>query len=229
MTEALSVIEIETGAEPLFSVIWLHGLGADGHDFEPIVPELNLGDTPAVRFIFPNAPKRPVTINGGMEMRAWYDIFISTAPGVETFKGNNEHIKESAEQLLALIKQEQSRGIKPENIILAGFSQGGVIALYAGTRFEKPLAGIMALSTYMPMAETLKNELSAANQAIPIFMAHGFQDTTIPITVAKLSRATMETAGYETDWHEYAMAHSVCAEEIQDISEWLKNIFKGKR
>lgn len=226
MTETLTSIEIETGADPLYSVIWLHGLGADGHDFEPIVPELKLDDAPAVRFIFPHAPKRPVTINGGAVMRAWYDIFISTDFGAETFKGNDEHIKTSAGQLEDLIQQEISRGIKSEHIILAGFSQGGAIALYAGLRFEKPLAGIMALSTYLPMAETLSEELATINKTIPIFMAHGLQDNTIPIAVAKTSRKLMEETGYQIEWHEYPIAHSVSTDEISDVSLWLKKLFR---
>jgi phospholipase/carboxylesterase len=231
MTELLETIEIETGANPVYSVIWLHGLGADGHDFEPIVPELALDPErgqPPVRFIFPHAPRRPVTINGGMEMRAWYDISLAGGPGAETFRGNDEHIKASAEQLKDLIAQEQARGIHSDKIILAGFSQGGAIALYTGLRYEKPLAGIMALSTYLPMAEHLQAEQSAVNQSVAIFMAHGQQDSTIPIAVATASKTKMEQAAYQIEWHDYPMAHSVSIEEIQDISAWLKKIMNSK-
>ncbi|MFV1993669.1 MAG: alpha/beta hydrolase, partial [Acidiferrobacterales bacterium] len=221
LPELLPTITIETGPEPEFTVIWLHGLGADGHDFEPIVPELKLGQSPAIRFIFPHAPKRPVTINGGMEMRAWYDIYFAGDVGAETFKGNTDHIKESAKQLVELVNQEVASGIPADHIILAGFSQGGAIILYAGLRYTQALAGIMALSTYLPIPETLADEMAPANKTIPFFMAHGLQDTTIPIAVGKASKEKMEQAEYKIEWHQYPVAHTVSTDEIQDIGIWL--------
>ncbi len=225
LPDLLPSVKIETGPQPEFAVIWLHGLGADGHDFEPIVPELKLDQSPAVRFIFPHAPKRPVTINGGMEMRAWYDIYFTGDSGAETFKGNQDHIKESAKQLTDLIEHEVASGIPPNHIILAGFSQGGAISLYAGLRYDKPLAGMLALSTYLPMPETLADEGVPANKTIPMFMAHGLQDATIPIAVGKATEEKMTQAGHNIEWHQYPMAHSVSTDEIQDISVWLKKIF----
>ncbi len=225
LPDLLPSVKIETGPQPEFAVIWLHGLGADGHDFEPIVPELKLDQSPAVRFIFPHAPKRPVTINGGMEMRAWYDIYFTGDSGAETFKGNQDHIKESAKQLTDLIEHEVASGIPPNHIILAGFSQGGAISLYAGLRYDKPLAGMLALSTYLPMPETLADEGAPANKTIPMFMAHGLQDATIPIAVGKATEEKMTQAGHNIEWHQYPMAHSVSTDEIQDISVWLKKIF----
>ena len=229
LPDLLPSVKIETGPQPEFTVIWLHGLGADGHDFEPIVPELKLGQSPNIRFIFPHAPKRPVTINGGMEMRAWYDIYFAGDIGAETFKGNEKHIKESAKQLTDLIEHEVANGIPADHIILAGFSQGGAIILYAGLRYPQPLAGIMALSTYLPMPETLADEMAPANKTIPMFMAHGLQDTTIPIAVGKAAKEKMAQAGYDIEWHEYPMAHSVNNDEIQDIGAWLKKIFNDSK
>jgi phospholipase/carboxylesterase len=205
-------IEIETGPRPDAAVIWLHGLGADGHDFEPIVPELELPK--AVRFIFPHAPVRPVTINNGMRMRAWYDIF-QFGGGAEDEAG----IRASEALLKELISQEKKRGIAASKIVLAGFSQGGAIVLQTGLRHAEPLAGIMALSTYLPLAGKLDQERSKLSP--PIFMAHGAYDDIIPLKRAEQSRDALLRSGYRIDWHTYPMPHSVCPEELGHISEFL--------
>jgi len=209
-------LELETRPRPDAAVIWLHGLGADGHDFEPIVPELGLPATLGLRFVFPHAPMRPVTINMGMRMRAWYDIF-QMGGGPEDEAG----LRASQSLLDALIARERARGIAASRIVLAGFSQGGAIVLQTGLRHTEPLGGILALSTYLPLAGKLAAERSEANRAIPIFMAHGTQDPVIGIDRAQASRAALEAQGYGIDWREYRMPHSVCAEEIGDISDWL--------
>jgi phospholipase/carboxylesterase len=211
----METIEIETGPRPEAAVIWLHGLGADGHDFEPIVPELRLNK--AVRFVFPHAPVRPVTINNGMRMRAWYDIF-QFGQGPEDEKG----IRESQGLLEKLIAAEKSKGAK--KIVLAGFSQGGAIVLQTGLRHAERLAGIMALSTYLPIAATLEKEKSAINRDVPIFMAHGTYDDIIPLAKAQASKDLLVKAGYPVDWRTYPMPHSVCPPEIGHISEFLLRI-----
>jgi phospholipase/carboxylesterase len=212
----LERIVLETAADPDAAVIWLHGLGADGHDFEPIVPELRLPPRAAIRFIFPHAPVRPVTINGGAEMRAWYDIDMRAPLAGEA------DIRQSAQAIEALIDEQCAAGIATQRIVLAGFSQGGVIALHLGLRYGDPLAGIMALSTYLHDPENLVDHISLANTAIPIFMAHGLVDPMIPITRAVTSREALRGLNYSVEWHEYAMGHSVCLEEINDISQWLR-------
>ena len=219
MPQVLEVIELETGPKPRAAVIWLHGLGADGHDFEPIVPELGLPASLPVRFIFPNAPQRPVTINMGMRMRAWYDI-LQMGGGKEDENG----IRESQSQIEALIAGEVKRGIPHGKIVLAGFSQGGAIVLQTGLRHAERLAGVMALSTYLPLSNTLEKERSAANRDLPIFMAHGKFDGMIPMDRAALSRDAMRALGYAVDWREYPMQHSVCPEEIADIAAFLLRI-----
>jgi phospholipase/carboxylesterase len=206
-------IEIETGPRPDVAVIWLHGLGADGHDFEPIVPELELSRP--VRFIFPHAPVRPVTINNGMRMRAWYDIF-QFGGGPEDEAG----LRASEGLLGELISQEKKRGIAASRIVLAGFSQGGAIVLQAGLRYPERLGGIMALSTYLPLQDKL-TEAHAANRDVPIFMAHGEYDDIIPLRRAEQSRDLLVKNGYAIDWHTYPMPHSVCPEEIGHISKFL--------
>jgi len=212
----LETIEVESAVTPDSAVIWLHGLGADGHDFEPVVPELRLPPALGVRFVFPHAPVRPVTLNMGMRMRAWYDIY-QLGGGREDAEG----IRASQALAEALIARERGRGIEPGRIVLAGFSQGGAIALHAGLRYAERLAGILALSTYLPLAGTLEGEASRANRTVPVFMAHGRFDEVIPIDRAQQSRARLEQAGYPVRWREYAMPHSVCGEEIADIAEWL--------
>jgi len=200
-------------------VIWLHGLGADGHDFEPIVPEFGLPDSLAVRFVFPNAPLRPVTINMGMRMRAWYDIF-QLGGGAEDEAG----IRSSQDLLESLISREVKRGILHNKIVLAGFSQGGAIALQTGLRHAERLAGVLALSTYLPLSKTLEKERAAANSDLPIFMAHGEYDDMIPLDRAAGSRDALQALGYAPEWREYPMPHSVCPEEIADIAAFLLRI-----
>jgi phospholipase/carboxylesterase len=216
----LETLEVETGPRPTCAVIWLHGLGADGHDFEPIVPELELPDTPAVRFVFPHAPLQAVTINGGAVMRAWYDIYNLDGARREDDAG----VRASAQRVEALIAREAERGVPAARVVLAGFSQGGAIALHAGLRHPARLAGIMALSTYLPLASSVAAEASAANRNVPIFMAHGELDSLIPIERARMSRNALQRAGYVVDWREYPMQHAVCAEEIADIAAWLRGV-----
>jgi len=217
MSELLPAIEHETAASPRYSVIWLHGLGADGHDFAPIVPELVAVDWPALRFVFPHAPVRPVTVNGGMPMRAWYDIV-----GFDLLAQQDEAgIRASIAATEALIARENARGVPDERIFLAGFSQGGAIALAAGLRHASRLAGIVALSTYLPIADTLAAERSAANAAVPIFQAHGSFDPVVVPPRSSASRDLLQGLGYRVDWHSYPMAHAVCAEEIADLRRWL--------
>ena len=207
----MEAIEIETAPNPAAAVIWLHGLGADGHDFEAIVPELKLPKP--VRFVFPHAPVRPVTINQGMRMRAWYDIF-QFGGGPEDEKG----IRESQGLLEALIREQP---VPARAIVLAGFSQGGAIVLQTALRYPERLAGVIALSTYLPLAGKLKAEKSPANQDLPIFMAHGQYDDLIPLNRAQKSRELLVDAGYKVEWHDYPMPHSVCGEEIADIASFL--------
>jgi phospholipase/carboxylesterase len=211
----VDAIEITTGESPDLAVIWLHGLGADGHDFEPIVPELGLRIP--VRFVFPHAPVRPVTINGGMAMRAWYDILGFDRRAAEDAEG----IRASAAAVTKLIDRELARGMACDRVVLAGFSQGGAIALQTALREPRPLAGVLALSTYLPLAATLAAERSAANSGVPIFMAHGTADTVLPLSLAESARRTLETLGYAVEWHTYPMAHSVCMEEVSAIGAWL--------
>jgi len=206
-----SMIEIETGANPVASVIWLHGLGADGHDFEPIVPELGL--RAPLRFVFPHAPVRPVTINNGARMRAWYDIF-QFGGGPEDEAG----IRDSEKAIQSLIENEK----RP--VFLAGFSQGGAIVLQTALRYPKKLKGVLALSTYLPLSTKLSREKSVENQDLPIFMAHGTQDPVIPLQKARLSREVLEQQGYKVEWHEYPMPHSVCPQEISDISSFIARL-----
>ena len=215
MPELLDAIEIETGRNPSASIIWLHGLGADGNDFAPIVPEIRLPQL-AIRFVFPHAPVRPVTINGNARMRAWYDI-TDGANRREDERG----VRASHALIEALIVREKKRGTKAERLVLAGFSQGGGIALHTGLRHPERIAGIMALSTYVPVGEKLSAEASAANRHVPIFMAHGTYDPVIPLDRAEQSRGLLESLGYPVEWREYGMPHSVCPEELADIGAWL--------
>jgi len=216
----LDFLEVNPHSKPIAAVIWLHGLGVDGHDFEPIVPELQLPDSLPIRFVFPHAPKRAVTVNFGMIMPAWFDILDMAGPQ----KVNVNDILESSRQLADLIEAETQRGLPPDRIILAGFSQGGAIALHTGLRYEKKLAGIMALSTYLPTVDQLAAEISKANHAIPIFMAHGTSDPLIEIKNAVLTRKALSRLGYKVHWQEYPVAHTVCHEEIQDIRAWILDV-----
>jgi phospholipase/carboxylesterase len=213
----LETIEVETAAKPNAAVIWLHGLGADGHDFEPIVPEIVRRGERAWRFIFPHAPVRPVTINGGMPMRAWYDL-----KGLDRRSGEDvAGFREADGHVRRLIEREGERGIAPGRIVLAGFSQGAAVSLYTAPRFAERLAGIMALSGYLPGDSTFQAERVAANDATPIFMAHGRGDTVLPLGLGSQSRDFLKARGYAIEWHDYPMAHAVCAEEVADIREFL--------
>ncbi len=223
MNDLLPCVEIETGASPDAAVIWLHGLGADGNDFAPIVPELELQGA-AVRFVFPHAPQRPVTINMGMRMPAWYDI-LQMGGGREDEAG----IRESQERIERLIAREQQRGIAASRIALAGFSQGGAIVLHTGLRHAERLAGILALSTYLPLADKVDAERHDANLDVPIFIAHGTQDPMIALARADATRRRLEALGYAPDYRTYPMPHAVCAEEIADISAWLVRVFGLQR
>jgi phospholipase/carboxylesterase len=218
--ELLPCVETQTATQPHASVIWLHGLGADGNDFVPIVPELGLPRALAVRFVFPHAPVRAVTINNGMRMRAWYDIAAADLSNRADLGG----VRQSAKALDALIERERARGIAAERIVLAGFSQGGAIALYAGVRYEHRLGGIMALSTYLVGADALVAEASAANRSVPIFMAHGTADPVVRPEWGEASRRALEAAGYAVEWHSYPMEHSVCLEEVRAIGAWLAGV-----
>ena len=216
-TIALETIEVNTRPDPDAAIIWLHGLGADGHDFEAIVPELNLPAELAIRFIFPHAPYRPITLNNGYVMRGWYDIVNLEFGSQEDATG----IKESAAMLNELIENEIARGIPSKRIILAGFSQGGAIILYAGLRYSRSLAGLMALSSYLPLADSLSAETDADNRELPIFMGHGLQDDIIKYEYGIHSRLRLEQSGYGIEWHDYPMSHSVCLDEIRDIRQWI--------
>ena len=221
-TDATPPIELETGPVPEVSIIWLHGLGADGHDFEPVVPMLGLSNTPAIRFVFPHAPLRAVTINGGMTMRAWYDI----VPNAQGFGENAQDVREAEGILRGLIERERGRDIAAENIIVAGFSQGGAIALQAALRYPARLGGLLALSTYLPLATTLAEERNPSNNDIPIFMAHGEFDPLISLSRAQHSRMLLEQLGYVVHWRTYPMPHSVCAQELLDIGHWINRVLQ---
>ena len=225
MSEYLETIEIETAPNPTATVIWMHGLGADGNDFVPMVPELRLGSAPAIRFIFPHAPMIPVTINNGYVMRAWYDVSYGDLEG-KSRQADEKGVRASQAEIEKLIAREVGRGIRANKIVIAGFSQGGAIALHTGLRHAAPLAGIMALSTYLPAPHTLPAEAAPANRDIALFYAHGSDDQVIPIAMAETSRQTLSVAGYAVDWHEYPMQHSVCLEEIRDISAWLQTVLR---
>jgi phospholipase/carboxylesterase len=216
----LETIEIETARQPDAAIIWLHGLGADGRDFEPIVPELVPQGSRAWRFVFPNAPVRPVTINGGMRMRAWYDIVGLDRKAAEDAAG----FQDSDQKVRELIAREVSRGIPAARIVLAGFSQGGAVSLYSAPRLPERLAGVMALSCYLPRESTLQAERAPANDGTPIFMAHGQFDGVVPLMLGVKSREYLKAQGYKIEWHEYAMAHSVCAEEVADIRQFLMRV-----
>jgi len=218
----LSCIEILPSLPAIGSVIWMHGLGANGNDFVPLVPELNLPPSLALRFIFPNAPQRPVTVNNGYVMPAWYDI---------TSLGMNQHIdydgmKKSEQQIQHIIQQEENLGIPAEKIVLAGFSQGAVMALFTGIHFSKRLAGIMALSGYLPFTRETLAAQQSKNQATSLFVGHGTGDNVVPYQAGLMAYDTLQSAGFKAQWHSYTMAHSVSGQEIRDISVWLQEIFK---
>lgn len=223
MEQRFDGVEVETGPAPQWTVIWLHGLGADGHDFEPLVPELVEAGWPSVRFVFPHAPVRAVTINGGVRMRAWYDIL-----GLEIAQRQDERgVRESIAFVDALIAREHGRGVAPERIVVAGFSQGGAIALAAALRHPQRLGGVVALSTYLPIAESTEAERSEANRDLPVFMAHGNLDPVVGHALGLMSKGYLEKLGYRVDWYSYPMPHSVCAEEIGELARWLGARFAG--
>ncbi|MGB0134919.1 alpha/beta hydrolase [Dokdonella sp.] len=213
----LECVEKETGPKPRVAVIWMHGLGADGNDFVPMVPEIVADDWPPMRFVFPHAPRRPITINGGMPMRGWYDI-----TGMEIAQRQDEAgIRKSIEQIEALISREIERGIPASKIILAGFSQGAAMSISTALRHPERLAGVIALSGYLPLERQLENECSAANADIPIFIGHGSLDPVVPQTLGMLCRDFLRSHGYTVDWHSYTMAHQVCNEEMADLRAWI--------
>ena len=220
-SELPECIEINPSGDPTATIIWLHGLGADGHDFEAIAPELRLPDSLAVRYVFPHAPLRAVTINGGVVMRAWFDLFDVelTADSID-----REQFRQSAEMVTALIENELRSGMAAERIVLAGFSQGGAIVLHTGLHYQKPLAGILAMSMHLPTVADTASEFSTAGKQVPIMMAHGQMDPVIPLVKAVETRQALTDLGYAADWYEYPMPHSVCAEEISDIRAWLMKI-----
>ena len=227
MTQFLETIELETGPNPTAAVIWMHGLGADGNDFVPIVNELDLSGAPAIRFIFPHAPKIPVTINNGYVMRAWYDVSLGDLEG-NTKRADEAGVRQSQAQIGALISRENDRKIPFKNIVLIGFSQGGAISLQTGLRYAETLAGVMALSCYLPCADSFAAEAAPANAKTPLFIAHGTQDSVVPYAMGRNSRDVLTKAGYAVDWHEYPMPHSVCLEEVRDIGAWLTSVLKAK-
>jgi phospholipase/carboxylesterase len=220
VADQLEAIEIETAASPGASIIWMHGLGADGHDFVDVVPELGLPARPGVRFVFPHAPMRPVTVNGGYVMRAWYDI--RDADGVR--REDPAGVRASQRAIETLIAREKERGVPAAAIVLAGFSQGGAMALHTALRHTERLAGVMALSCSLPLSDTLAGEAAPANRDVSIFMAHGTHDPMIPMARALRAREVLTGLGYRLEWHEYPMPHSVCVEEIAHIGAWLAKV-----
>lgn len=217
MTEPLETLEIETAPDPRASIIWLHGLGADGNDFAPLADQIAL--PVAVRYIFPHGPMMPVSINNGYVMRAWYDILDA-----DIRREDEAGVRAAQQSVEILLAREKSRGIGASRVVLAGFSQGGAIALYTGLRHDERLAGIMALSTYVPLADKLASEANPANREVPIFMAHGTDDPMIAFARSQASRDLLQQQGYAVEWHEYRMQHSVCPQEIADIGAWLRRV-----
>ncbi|MEP1445338.1 MAG: alpha/beta hydrolase-fold protein [Paraglaciecola sp.] len=215
---ALPYVEVNPDVKAKATVIWLHGLGDSGNGFAPIVPDLKLPSELGIRFVFPHAPTRPVTINNGMLMRAWYDITSLDF----NHRADSQGVKESSAFVANLIEQEIAQGIPANKIVLAGFSQGGVIALNLGTRYEKTLAGIMSMSSYMSEPEKLKEEAHSANKSTPIFVAHGTHDDVVPVFMGNAAFKVLQSNGYQVTWHEYAMQHNVCMQQLNDISSWLQ-------
>jgi phospholipase/carboxylesterase len=216
----LETVEVGPPRPADAAVVLLHGLGADGHDFESLVPELRLPPSPSVRWVFPHAPVRPVTLNGGMRMRAWYDILGLDHRSIEDEAG----LRESADAVRALLRRERERGIPADRIVLAGFSQGGAMALFTALREGERLGGVLALSTYLPLRDALEREAHPANAAVPIFMAHGTFDPIVPLALGEGSRDLLRQRGYDVEWHDYPMPHSLCAEEVGDLRDWLLRV-----
>ena len=223
----LDCVERETGPDPRWSVIWLHGLGADGNDFAPIVPEVLRPGWPPIRFVFPHAPVRPVTINNGMRMRAWYDIRELGFEGTAGDRADAAGVGASVAQAEALVAREGERGVPPARVLLAGFSQGGAIALSAALRRTEPLAGIVALSTYLPLAVQSQADAAPGASAQPVFMAHGRHDPMVPFDAGERSAARLRALGFDVAWHAYPMAHQVCAQELRDLGGWLDRRLAG--
>lgn len=226
----LDTVEHETGPAPAWTVLWLHGLGADGNDFAPIVPELVRRQWPALRFVFPHAPMRAVTVNNGVRMRAWYDITSLGAGAMDLAdRADEAGVAQSLGQIDALIVREAERGVPPQRLILAGFSQGGAMALAAGLRRATPLAGLVALSAYLPLSpqalQSLAQDTPAAAIGQPLFMAHGQSDPVVPYAAGEMSAGRLRALGFRLDWHAYPMAHQVCAEQIRDLGDWLSQRF----
>jgi phospholipase/carboxylesterase len=222
VSPSLETVEVEPRAAADAAIVLMHGLGADGHDFESIVPELSLPG--AVRFVFPHAPVRPVTVNGGYRMRAWYDILALDGRAGEDEGG----IREAAGSVSELVRREVRRGVAAERIVLAGFSQGGAVALHTALREPSRLGGVVALSSYLPLASALAGEAHPANAALPVFMAHGSRDELLPLTLGERSRDALRARGYDVEWHVYPMPHAVCAEEIAQLRDWLTRVLPGK-
>lgn len=227
MPNLIKHIELSTGENPKATIIWMHGLGSDCWDFVPIIKELQLPDTLPIRFIFPQAPSRPITINNGYVMPGWYDITPDELSG-STRKADEKGVRESQGFINALIEREIVRGMPPDKIILAGFSQGGVIALQTALRHPQELGGVLALSTYLALADSLPAEKTSANANIPIFMAHGTRDPMIALPLARASHEALKAQRYQVEWHEYPMEHSVCAEEVADVSAWIAKRFQSR-
>ena len=217
--QSLETVEVLSGGDPAGSVIWLHGLGADGHDFEPIVPELRLPESLALRFVFPHASVRPVTINGGMAMRAWYDILSLDADD----RADADGVRASSAMLENLIEREIDRGIPANKIVIAGFSQGGAVAIHTALHTSQDIAGVMALSTYMALS--VDADSVTVSRSLPIFMAHGRADPVLPMVWGRASADRLNELGFTVDWHEYAMAHAVCTDEIAAIAAWLTALY----
>ena len=220
MSELLQCVEVQTSPSPGATVVLLHGLGADGYDFVPVVRELETHGAPAARYVFPHAPTMPVTINGGYVMRAWYDIL-----GADLVRREDEQgIRASQGMVEALIEREVERGVPRSRIVLAGFSQGGAITLHTGLRQPQPLAGLIALSCYLPLADSFEREAAAGSRGVPVFLAHGTQDPVVPLARGAASRDALKAAGYAVEWHDYPMPHSVSAEEIRDIAAFMQRV-----
>ncbi len=220
--QTLESVIINSGENPNHTIIWLHGLGADGHDFEPVVPELKLPTSLPVKFIFPHAPVRPITLNAGMAMRGWYDL---KSLELDRSKQDPDGVRESSDQILELIQTEIEHGTPAENIILAGFSQGGAIALFTALTGPIKLAGVMGLSTYLPLAPEDLMSIKSDYQSLPIFMGHGDFDDIVQIKYAEMSRDLMKSQGFNPEWHTYSVAHGITPQEIQDISSWIQTVF----
>jgi phospholipase/carboxylesterase len=220
----LETVEQSTRPRVAWSIVWLHGLGADGHDFAPIVPELVRPDWPGIRFVFPHAPVRAVTVNGGMRMRAWYDIKTLSSDD----RADEQGLRESMREVDALLARERDRGVPPQRQLLVGFSMGGALALCSGLRREAPVAGIAALSAYLPLASTLPAEMTPGGKATPVFMGHGTQDPVVVPAWGSRSRDALKALGVGVEWHTYAMPHSVCADEVRDLGDWMTARFAAR-